>query len=1001
MRLALLIPLALLPNLAGAACEDWFIPPDHEDDLQDIVVDGYALLGTTVRGTMIDVRLGLRARSRDGAAFGDVTARLTPPPAGTVIDGEVSFSHIPATGTVVSDDGFTIRIPRRALVPFRNWLFGAGFGWDFAGWELPTFKDHVLLVDGETDAAWLSTTPDPILGDVWWFAYETPLLAGANAGSVLIPTPDIEHWTGVTPVWPTAMPTDDGSCADTWPLEVRDVILGDGTNGGPAGALGLRVAPIPADWASLYRSARMHATWSSAPDSGRDGPFDSVSSAGDELGTEGRSCPFGAEEHDTDGDGTIDACGFTREMARFNIEPVEGVQVAGNVVWRSFDMDFELVSRDETAVSAVLSLEAVVDSAFGVRAEGQIDVPRQEVDFASVSIPVFSFPLGPTWIDVLVDWRAFGGYDGLIQAQTGYGVVRTDVWTHEVTWTPGAGTAGVSAHEVSTWPMTGPEIRTAASAEFVAFAGTEIGVSISEGTTFSGLETTLIGEVGLGLDVDTTRVPWWQLEGEASITATAGFELLGGLAGTWGRSWELASATEVLLQDEGDGDVGAEGDEARWLRTWDPNTAVTTDATASDAAALPDGDLLVSGRAGVDGYVSRINPDGSVQWARKLGFTSGAASIVALSDGSAVVSTSSCATLVRLDPDGNLLWRKRLNPSGASVSGSCELLAIDGSDGVEGVVFMGQANASGGLRPAWGRIDADGTLRWWSRLDLTGNLTSGTLLSDGRLALVGEIGAPAYAMGVADGYTPSIGGALVLVGDDTGGVDWARSMTGNTYTDVVQSAAGDILAVGNMTTYIYHPRHGMMLSALATDGTLLWSTTYAEDVEYEGREDSANVNTPGDTAWDGGGAIAALPGGGVVLAGHTGLGASRGMWVARLTDDGEPVWFWLHDAGGEDAANTLVTLSDSVLFGGKTAAYGDELGWLARLPLDGAIWHASAHTERSMQAEINDATDMSHVLWVDQGGAAVAATVVPVTATVTDATTAVSTVTAETVERAW
>lgn len=971
--LSLVLALATLD--ARAACDSVYPEPVWRSDLDDLAIADVRLVSYTTHGSMFTARFRAVAESTEGATFADVVATLEEPPVGQLRDGEVRFSAVVPGTETESDDTFTIRAALSEKAAVRAWLLSAP--WTVSGWEAPTMSDGTRFVDADTDAAFLRWGQDDGLRTVAWFAGTTDLLDALQVGDVLLPMPDQEHWPGVEPFVGMNLPGPDQDDCYYFPFLVHAILEGDGTNGGDPGEIGVVRSLDETAWGDQISSAMVVGSWVS-PDPYTVGPFDTMSSALAELGQENRACPVGVDAYDTDGDGEGDACPFTGSALRFDLELASGVNLAGHIGLTNVRGDVSMRVRLGEPTRMEMSLEATLQSALTLHAESEADLARTEETLLAMDVPLFQVPAGPFDIAAGIHWDLYAGYEGQVHAASSFGMMRSDRFVLSAVWTAGDGLVVDADHVPVTWPITDPRLSTDAMASFTGFVGTDLGLFLEEQVTQSGVSASIAAEFDATLGVEPLARPWWTLEAGYDLSLMGDAWLLGGL-----ESWEapLAQLTElsVPVGEAPGGSTGTAGDDARWGRTLDCNVGTKSDSALGDVFEAGDGGLVITGSSGLHTCLVKTDAQGEVEWAKHADYMGGYRSLAPLDDGGFVLAADSCEWLARFDVDGNVVWKRRVSMPGGFMLGLCEAQPFTDGDGVEGVALVGTSQVANLRYPTVGFVDLDGEVGWWRTYTVgghTGTAVGAEVTSAGELAVVGTTNAPAHDLGGGDGWGSSNGGGLVMMIDPWGDPIWATSLSASDLRDVTEATDGRLLVVGNAGTYYYQPRHGILMASLEpVEGALQWSTTYAEDVAFEGRVDDPYSHVPGDTAWDEGMDIAALGDGTVALIGESSLGDDQAVWVARLTEGGMPLWSWMHDGPDNDETDAVIRVADGILVAGTTASLpnDDDDGrqmHLMRLPEDGGLWHAAEHgfVERSLQVEINDTRDESHVLWHHEGG---------------------------------
>jgi len=301
----------------------------------------------------------------------------------------------------------------------------------------------------------------------------------------------------------------------------------------------------------------------------------------------------------------------------------------------------------------------------------------------------------------------------------------------------------------------------------------------------------------------------------------------------------------------------------------DEGHAVCQTADGGYAAA---GFTKSTGAGGKDVWLVKVDAAGEPRWTRSFGGSSDdeAYAIRETADGGLILAgaTSSFGTagsrdlwLIKTDSTGISEWTRSLGGFGSDGAWSVAPTA-DGGFILAGWTF---SYGPSGVGNAWlVKTDPLGNMEWNQPF-------GGTDVDRGYEALPTTDGGYILA-----GYTDSFGAGLydlyLVKTDDAGTEQWSRTFggTGRDYAnDVVETADGGYLAAG-YTLSFGAGNEDMYLVRTDANGDLQWETTFggsASDVAY---------------------AVANIPEGGYVVAGHT-LSSGAGLhdaWVIRLTPDG-------------------------------------------------------------------------------------------------------------------
>jgi hypothetical protein len=169
-----------------------------------------------------------------------------------------------------------------------------------------------------------------------------------------------------------------------------------------------------------------------------------------------------------------------------------------------------------------------------------------------------------------------------------------------------------------------------------------------------------------------------------------------------------------------------------WVMKLDPDGNVLWQKTygdsnyqrASSIVETSDGGYAVAGRSyspekNFDFWVMKLDPSGNVLWQKTYGDSDsqGAWSIVETSDGGYAVAGYSISNIkpfdswvIRLDPDGNVLWQKKYGDSDRQGAASI----VETSDG--GYAVAGDSYSIGEDRKIWVmKLDASGNILWQNK----------------------------------------------------------------------------------------------------------------------------------------------------------------------------------------------------------------------------------------------------------------------------------------------
>jgi hypothetical protein len=236
-----------------------------------------------------------------------------------------------------------------------------------------------------------------------------------------------------------------------------------------------------------------------------------------------------------------------------------------------------------------------------------------------------------------------------------------------------------------------------------------------------------------------------------------------------GTQQDLPRAVTVLTSDEafayaGQRENPSGGEDLLVIRVgktgqvdWALAVQPTWQSHALGIAAGPPGLLAVGEAADPntgtwDGVLVAVHPKGVLQWQKVLGgpgedrlraVTSLGLGWVAV--GERTVAGKPAAWVVRLDPDGNVLWQQDLATEGTATVARA-VTAMPGG----GVMLAGEASVTTGVPQAWlARLDGQGSVLWqkvWSTPE-PGMFTGVASLTDGSVWIAGTRGAGVASLG--------------------------------------------------------------------------------------------------------------------------------------------------------------------------------------------------------------------------------------------------------------
>ncbi|MEO0250292.1 MAG: delta-60 repeat domain-containing protein, partial [candidate division WOR-3 bacterium] len=270
-----------------------------------------------------------------------------------------------------------------------------------------------------------------------------------------------------------------------------------------------------------------------------------------------------------------------------------------------------------------------------------------------------------------------------------------------------------------------------------------------------------------------------------------------------------------------------------WAKTYGgPGYDLANSVTqTSDGGCAVAGVTQSFGAGGSDFLVIRLNPDGSVAWAETYGGTGGDAaySIIQTSDGGFAVAGStgfgaggSDFLIIKLNPNGSVAWAKTYGGTGTDVPQSI-IQTTDGGYAIAGYSSLGAGNYDFLVL----RLNTDGSLAWAktfgsANYELAYSITQ---TSDGGYAIAG------------DDYND----VIVLKLDSDGGFSWAKAIgiPGYLMTEYARSITatpdGGCVVAGHRIDASSENYWDVLMLKLDASGGLSWFKTFGTGVlDYMG-----------------------------------------------------------------------------------------------------------------------------------------------------------------------
>ncbi len=353
----------------------------------------------------------------------------------------------------------------------------------------------------------------------------------------------------------------------------------------------------------------------------------------------------------------------------------------------------------------------------------------------------------------------------------------------------------------------------------------------------------------------------------------------------WAKTYGWGGATGVVMVDNGDIIIATfEGRVARIDRDGNVKWFKEYSGSFMDVKLYPDGSIIAVGSRDSNVLVTKLSPEGEVDWAKTYGGSDwDKANAVAIAPNGDIIVTGGTYSfgagkedfwVLRLDREGNVKWQKTY---GGSKDDEAHAVAVapNGDIIVAGYTYSFGAGAD----DAWVlRLDENGNVKWqktyggeWSDV-----ATAVALAPNGDIVVAGYT--DSFGAGnIVAGYTKSFGAGnddfWVLRLDENGNIIWQKTYGGNNWDEanaVAIAPNGDTIVVGKTRSFGAGWDDFWVLR-LDSEGNVKWQKTY-------GGKDVDEVR-----------AVAIAPNGDIIVAGFTySFGAGGGdAWVLRLPPDGE------------------------------------------------------------------------------------------------------------------
>ncbi|WP_088857970.1 PEGA domain-containing protein [Thermococcus profundus] len=386
------------------------------------------------------------------------------------------------------------------------------------------------------------------------------------------------------------------------------------------------------------------------------------------------------------------------------------------------------------------------------------------------------------------------------------------------------------------------------------------------------------------------------------------------------------------------------GDNYYWAKSYGgAGTDVINDVKIwSDGSIIAVGYTNSTGAGGYDAFVMKLNPDGSLAWAKTYGGSKNdSASAVAIANnGDIIVAgwTESFGAggkdvwVLKLDENGSIKWQKTY---GGEYDDEAHAVTIAPN---AGIIVAGYTRSFRTNGPnVWIlRLDENGKVEWQK--------TYGGSSIDRAYAIALANNGDIIVAGETWSFDVAYGDVWVLRLDGNGNIKWQKTYGGkdNDWAYAVTIAPnGDIILVGETRSFGAGNNDAWILR-LDENGNIKWQKTYGGDIY--------------DEAY----AVAIASNGDIIIAGVTSNFGARGtdVWVLRLDDNGNIKWEKIYGGNDFDDAHAVAIMDNgNIIIAGDNGAEPTILdvgadAWLLRLPPDGNLPGCSFYKDSN--AQINE-----------------------------------------------
>lgn len=845
---------------------------------------------------------------------------------------------IAAHGLSAGQNSIAVQVPGPAASAGDLLLANAeSLGWDINAWERPGLGANVLTLDQTFAAARIRDD-----GNAYWFSNAPASITSVQPGWLVLQGADLPDYV---------------CCVVPPPFEVVAV-----TNNA-AGEIGFIPAEGELDWSKWLE----HATFDTRKISPNYGvaeaayPRDNAA-----IGVGALPQPSVISDDDDNPIGISSASPPPNNLLNnFPLDPK--VTVNTSMGLGKLDTDVEVRIRNFKLAAVTIELVAHPHWTVGLRVEDTVELARKEKDLFEIYFPPdnppgfvnpFKVKVGPLSLEFQLHSRMYLGAEGSMSAAAEITLSQESLFVASYNYSEGQGSFD---YEWTPQPLdlTQPQLDLDLAMNAKVFAGAEVGVEaklkgFGVGLASAGASAYL--EPYARVEVRPLE-DFWALYAGLDAGAHLNVNLL--FWPVFDQQYPIVQAEELIF---GSGTTAAAsakaglaksagptrrvvGTDSRWSKYWpslaNVGAAIGDRSSVSMALNESSGNIVVQApHSSTATWVAELDRHGNSLW-EKLYSGIGFGIVVNTSrvpgDGYIMVSLANGVVLTRLDDSGNLRWVRKY----ALEPGLESRLWMDVSRNTNGEVRIFVSGAIGQNSFAM-CVDDSANLLWANSYETSGETSfvnrirttrdGGALLAGMTHANLLRCDGPAFRC-----EDNSFNGLIMKV-DASGTGLWATVCEANTLVDVVETADGGALAVGNTLKVVYSPFRGSSIHKVRADGTPQWQTTYAID---QARAGTSGI--VGDSPYDEARSITTVPGG-YLIGGFTGGQAGRyvqsAAYLMRIRENGEPLWYNLWNGAELDMPAQVLDRGDSFLLlaaSGSFPPVGNNRLWLSALPHSGEL----------------------------------------------------------------